>query len=243
MSKVLRILLLCAGAFICVCTICVALLSNYNFGNVISLCAGVLLILYSMLLPKIKAKALKIVCNTAIFAFALMIAFLSVYGNIDTVKYNEDAVIVLGAGINGERITLPLYHRLTAAAGYYKKNPGAYIVVSGGQGAGESITEAEAMQRFLVENGIPEEKIIKEDNSATTRENFKLSKKILDKKFGSEYKVCYITNSFHIYRAGLIARRNGLKSTHLHGTTDWYTVPSNYIRECAAVLFSWFVYR
>lgn len=243
MSRVMRLILLCAGVFICVCTIWVALISNYNFGNILSLAAGGFLILYGIFVPKIKVRPVKIVLNAAIAAMAVLIGFLAIYGNIDNTAYNENAVIVLGAGINGERITLPLYHRLTAAVSYYKKNPNAVILVSGGQGAGESISEAEAMRRFLVENGVSNDKIIKEDKSTTTRENFKFSKEILDGYFDENYTVCYITNSFHIYRAGVLARKNGFTAAHLHGITDWYTMPTNYIRECSAVLFTWIVVR
>ena len=53
-----------------------------------------------------------------------------------------DAVIVLGCGVRGERVSLTLARRLDAALAYLEENPKAYVVVSGGQGAGEDISEA-----------------------------------------------------------------------------------------------------
>ena len=102
------------------------------------------------------------------------------FGFTDTVTYKEDAVIVLGAGLRGENLSLILRNRLDAAVEYYNENPEAVIVVSGGQGPDEDIPEAEAMERYLYEQGVPLNKIIKEDKSTSTEENFKFSKELLE---------------------------------------------------------------
>ena len=56
--------------------------------------------------------------------------------------------------MNGEIPSLSLQYRLEAALDYAKQFPHVYLILSGGQGAGEHISESEAMKRFLVENGI-----------------------------------------------------------------------------------------
>lgn len=165
--------------------------------------------------------------------------FIAIFGKIDNVTYKEDAAIVLGAGIKGENVTLTLSHRLDKAVEYIGKNPSAIIVVSGGQGFQEDISESLAMERYLVDNGVPNDKIIKEQKSTSTYENCLFSKELLDKYFDKPYKTVIITNDFHIYRAIQISKAVGLESTHYHAKTEWYTVSLNYLRECVAVVKTW----
>lgn len=87
--------------------------------------------------------------------------------NTDIVDY----VVVLGAGLYGETPSPALYNRLTSAVEYIKQYPDVEVVVSGGQGPDELITEAEAMKRFLLKHGVKEGQIIKEEESTSTMEN------------------------------------------------------------------------
>ena len=69
------------------------------------------------------------------FCFMLVIiGFLGIYGQHDNVTYQEDAVIVLGAGLRGDQVSLTLAQRLDAAIAYHEKNPRSVIVVSGDRG-------------------------------------------------------------------------------------------------------------
>ena len=71
------------------------------------------------------------------------------HGEADNSDIPVDAVIVLGAGVNGETPSAALQSRINAAAAYLQKHPDVPVVLSGGQGPGERITEAEAMRRAL----------------------------------------------------------------------------------------------
>ena len=99
------------------------------------------------------------------------------------------------------------------------------------------------MERYLVANGIPQDKIIKEDRSTSTQENFEFSKKLLDLRFGEgKYKAAYVTNGYHVYRAGVVAENAGLDGiTHIHAETPWYTAVPNGLREVLAVMKTWLV--
>ncbi|WP_242855991.1 YdcF family protein [Ruminiclostridium josui] len=90
-----------------------------------------------------------------------------------------DSIIVLGAGLKGETPTLVLKNRLDYTLDYYKNNPDVKIIVSGGQGIGETITEAEGMKRYLVKHNVPENVILKEEKSTSTYENMVYSKKYM----------------------------------------------------------------
>ena len=123
-----------------------------------------------------------------------------------------DWIIVLGAQVRGRYITNSLRRRLDKALAYAKRFPEVKVIVSGGQGRGEDISEAEAMAGYLSENGIPTAQIFQEDQSVSTRENFRFSRKYAD---AERDKVGIVTNDFHIYRSSLIARQEGYKKIFL----------------------------
>ncbi|MFI6427975.1 YdcF family protein [Promicromonospora sp. NPDC050880] len=165
----------------------------------------------------------------------LVIAFVAVFGRTDTVTYTEDAVVVLGTAIDGERVTPALRNRLETAVEYVERNPDALVVVAGGRGPGESITEALAMERFLRAQGVAPRAILEEERSTSTAENFAFTKNLLDARLEEGYTTLFVTNDFHVLRANELSRRAGLESTHLHAGTPWYEVPVDYTRELLAL--------
>ena len=185
-------------------------------------------------------RVLAVIFIIGVVVACVCVTVLYAYGNSDNVTHDEDAVIVLGAGIRGEKIGKALLGRLKTTVEYCEKNPNAVVVVSGGMGDGESITEALAMERYLIENGIPQEKIIKEERATSTKENFEYSKKLLDSYFDGEYSVTFITSEFHVYRAGIIAKSEGYNNaTYVGSHTLPYLIVPNGFRECLAVLKTW----
>jgi len=237
MTKKIKVFLFTSGFLILLATIASLFFVNFHFGMIILCSLSFFLILYGLFCDSLlKLKCLNYSILASCVFFAIMMLFLGFYGQTDNVTFDEDAVIVLGAGIRGERVTRLLAYRLDRAAEYSDYNPNAIIVVSGGQGPQEDITEALAMERYLIEKGVPQERIIKEEASTSTYENLLYSKEILDKLFEVPYKVVVITNDFHIFRATKLAEKLGLNVTHYHAKIDMYGIPLNYSRECIAVL-------
>lgn len=154
---------------------------------------------------------------------------------------SSDYVIVLGAGLKGEEPSISLSSRLQKASEYLGQNPDAKVIVSGGRGNGESISEAEAMKRYLVNKGIEEKRIIKEEQSTSTRENLLFSKDILDDYHatGNE-KLVVITSDYHAFRTGMIAEDIGLKISVISSLTPLYVYISGCVREYFAVLSVFF---
>ncbi len=151
-------------------------------------------------------------------------------------KYKVDYLVILGSGLHGEILSPTLLDRMEKALEFIKKNSKTKIVVSGGQGKGETISEAEAMKRYLILNGVTIEKIIKEDQSTSTLENLKFTKKILKKIDGKKiHKIMIVSNDFHLFRAKFIAKRNGFVPYGLPSKTISYIIPKYYIREYFAV--------
>jgi len=152
--------------------------------------------------------------------------------------FKPDAVIVLGAGLSGDRVTITLAARLDTAVTYCQQHPGVLVVVSGGQGPNETIPEAAAMAKYLAARGVPADKIVQESHSTNTEENFAFSKVILAGIFQDRpYKVVYITNQFHIFMAGLYAKKASLTAVGLAAPTlPHYLALNNYSREYFALI-------
>ncbi len=147
---------------------------------------------------------------------------------------DTDCVIVLGCQVNGEAPSALLRDRLNAALELLRLSDKPFCVVSGGQGRGESISEAEAMRRYLIENGIADERIITEPHSHSTEENMRFSAEILRER-GFDGKVTIVTNDYHQYRAHIFACREGLDAFHYSAPTVPRLILNSWAREWAAL--------
>lgn len=216
-----------------------SLINNFNIGILIPMIIGIIIAMWCYL-PDNKViewlKRLFIAFVTMLIVFMIYIGTMS-YTN--SAEFDEEAVIVLGCGLHGTVPSGNLVDRLNAAVDYHSKNPDATIVVSGGQGPQEKCTEAEAMYKYLLEHGVSDDVIILETRATSTNENYRFSKEILDDIFGEGYEVVYITNSFHSYRAGELARLNGLDAKAYNARTKFSSLIPNYCREVFAVIQLW----
>ena len=212
--------------------------SNIHQGHLIQALVSVGLILYAIFYDK-TPKKLHIAIWAAGFMAVAFAGFLAVYGRLGTIGYTEDVVIVLGAGLRGEEPGSHLARRLDTAIDYLNQNPNAMVIVSGGLGAGRTITEAEAMERYLVTRGIPVERIIQENRSTTTYENLVFSNEILAEYFPHGFRAVLVSNDFHIFRAVSLARQLGIDVDPLGAPTPVQSLAINYLREMAAVVVTW----
>lgn len=238
--RVPRIILAAVGACVLINAIAIAITSNFNMGTVVTFALGAFLLSWGVFYEWVEERLprwLRYAVAVVLAAVTVLISAVVIYGKNDSVSYKEDAVIVLGGGIHGETPSLTLQKRLDAAVEYYEKNPNAIIVVSGGQGPQEDITEALAMERYLIGKGIPADKIIKEERSTSTRENFEYSKEILDGYFDGEYSVAFVTSDFHIFRAARYAKMAGYEEVgHCHSDIKWHQILPSCLRECLAIV-------
>jgi len=237
-NKIIRVTLLVIGTISLIGVIFLQIVTNPTIGFILQAIISTFVILYAIFFNKIPKKlhiCILIVCLIPV----IFVCFLGIYGNMSNVDYREDAVIVLGAGVRGETVSINLAHRLDRALEYWNENPEAVIVVTGGLGELATITEAEAMARYLIARGVPQEKILLEGKSTSTYENLTFAKEILGEHLGAEFRVVVISNDFHIFRAVRIARQVGLDATGKGAYTLWYTRPANYLREMLAVINMW----
>jgi uncharacterized SAM-binding protein YcdF (DUF218 family) len=159
------------------------------------------------------------------------------------VARRADYVVVLGAGLlNGGQVPRLLASRLERGRAVYEKlaSRGAdpLLIVSGGKGGDEQVSEAAAMARYLTERGFPAGRLILEDRSASTEENLLFSKAIMDRQRPGA-RCVIVTSGFHAFRAAIIARRLGIDGQATGARTAGYYWPGAMLREFAAVLYSY----
>lgn len=149
-------------------------------------------------------------------------------------------LVVLGAAVHGSQPSLSLQHRLEGALDYLNAYPSSVAVVSGGQGAGENISEAQCMHDWLVQRGIPEERIRMESRSTSTRENLQFSWEIIRGEGGRPDDIAVLSSNYHLYRAKSIARSIGLETAGVCGNYGYpvYTL-GMFIREAFGVTHLW----
>ena len=148
-----------------------------------------------------------------------------------------DYILILGSGLNGDKVPPLLASRLDRAMQHYKKwGNDALIITSGGQGKGEFVAEAVAMKQYLIdEYNMASDKIITETKSTTTYENMLFSKKIIEKKLGKARGI-FVTNNFHVLRASMYASKVGLKAVGVGSQTAFYFMPNAFTREFIGIL-------
>lgn len=234
----LRIVLALVGLGVTANAAWLAVTANFSLGTALTGVLGLVLLGWGAWLPRIPRWAHATLTALLVAAVGLS-SFLIGVGRTDTATYDEDAVVVLGAAVHGRELSRTLASRLDVALAYRERNPGALVVVSGGQGPQEDLPEGHAMQAYLLAHGVPADRIVVEDQAASTEENFAFSKQLLDARLAPGYRVAFVTDEFHVYRAGRIAAAAGLPATHVSSRTPWYFWGANFLREDVVVVLNW----
>jgi len=241
----MRKLILAAGVLTIIATIRSWMQSGPTNNNTIFL-AGITVALgiYWWFYDKFKKMRWLTVTISVVFVSILGFStFLAVYGRRSTADYTEDVAIVLGGGIRQGEVRPTLQMRLDQALAYHQRNPAAMILVTGGTGYGQEISEAEAMARYLIARGIPAEQILLEDAAHSTYTNMSFSQEILDKHFNEPFRAAIITSDFHMFRSARFAQNVGIDATIYPAGTPWIGQPFYYLREVAAVIKMWAIGR
>ncbi|MEV6643849.1 YdcF family protein [Amycolatopsis sp. NPDC051371] len=169
------------------------------------------------------------------FLFASLLGYSILYGRLRR-RTGFDAIIVLGSGLAGDRVTPLLAARLDRAIRLYEREATPpLLVVSGGCGPGETTTEASAMQEYLRSHGIPADRIRREDRATTTEENLAFSAKLLPGGVRPP-RVLAVTSNYHVFRTAVECRRLGLPFDATGAPTARYFLPSALLREFAALI-------
>ena len=204
-----------------------------GFGFLLAALIIRIMLVKGFLPPKAMLTVLFCLAGVGVGAFIMIIGILLFHARRKELP-EMDYLIILGAQVKGTRVTKSLKNRLDTAGEYLKKHTETKVIVSGGRGKGEQITEAEAMERYLIAEGISSERILKEDQSKNTLENLRFSMRLLK---GTDIQVAIVTNGFHIFRALRIAKKLGLSSARgIPAPTDPVLAANYYVREVFGLL-------
>lgn len=154
--------------------------------------------------------------------------------------FDKDYIIILGCRIRPDGTLYPLIKgRVDRALSFSKEQSektgkDVVFVPSGGRGADEKVSEGEAMRQYLLSKGIPEDRILTEDNSENTYQNMLYSKVLIEKR-DPEAKVAFSTTNYHVFRSGIHAYEAGLRAEGMGSPTAWFYWPNAFVRELAAM--------
>lgn len=245
-SGVMRWVLLAIGAILVADSCFVAMVCNMNLGVVLPAVLGLPLLLLGLfwapaqtlfLTPFGRVIKWVLIGGYALFAASFAVVCGLIAGRItDEPLPGADCVIVLGAAVRGDVPSATLAARLDCAYDYLVQNPSARVIVTGGKGTGEQVTEAQASADYLVKKGLSADRILLENTSTSTQENLLNAREILRTQFPQDARVVIVSSDFHLYRARLVAKSLGIEAETLGNRSIPWLVPNFYLREYVAVM-------
>ena len=185
------------------------------------------------------------------FTFMALLFYSWVYRLLPR-RRQYDYIIIHGAGLDGPRPTPLLAGRIDKALELWnKQHQHGKFVVSGGQGADEIVSEAQAMRDYLLEKGVLADAILMEDKSTTTWENLKNSLAVIradratndstddanddTDTASNDFTTAVVTSDFHVFRCAEYAHNLGIKADGIGSHTKGWYWPTAFIREFIAI--------
>ncbi|MCR5145509.1 MAG: YdcF family protein [Lachnospiraceae bacterium] len=207
------------------------LLNSISFGLSDICCSNIIMILFLII---------------AIVIAVVMIISVCMYVAANKKPASNSTVVVLGCRVYGTKASLMLEERLYAALKYLNENPSSKVIVSGGQGHDEGISEAECMYNWLIDKGLEPSRIILENKSTTTYENILYSFEIIENRKLNP-QIALVSNEFHLYRGMKLAeicinsieQNKNITCGAIKAKTAWWLFPTFYVRELYAIMALW----
>lgn len=249
---VVGVLLLLNGAVVVrreglgVSTLVPAVFGTALLGTVAALVIGLYLIGDSGRHPLLSQILLFVIAPVGGFTVAMFLVelvaftvYALLYSRITRPRH-ADAVVVLGAGLRGTEPTPLLAARIDRGVAMLRElrdaGSDAVLVLSGGQGADEVVSEAEAMARYAERAGVPRERMVLEDRSTTTEENLRNSRALLASRGAEDARMVVVTSNYHALRAAQLTEQLGLDAEVVGARTASWFVPAGFLREFVAVV-------
>ena len=157
-------------------------------------------------------RLLRIIVSLGILAaFAWGCALLAVFafGRRDEAR-PSDAIVVLGAAQYDGKPSPVLKARLDHAIRLYGRGIAPRLIVTGGVGVGDTVSEAQVGRRYAVQHGIPEERILIEPAGRSTEESMTAVKRLMDGH--SLESAVLVSDPFHMLRLRLLASGLGIEA-------------------------------
>ena len=218
---------------------------GYSFSALVCICIIGILLFYTLMplvglkFPVFARFATRIF--TAILVLGLLVVgsteALIIHKSFGDPKEPVEYVVVLGAKVNKDGPSVSLWDRICAAYEYAEAHPEAILILSGGQGTDEPITEAECMYRELFWMGIDPGRLWAEHQATSTWENLHFSLDLIEEKTGQRpTKIGVLSSEYHLFRASLFAKANEVEFVGIPARTSrWGQRINHFMREVAGV--------
>ena len=139
--------------------------------------------------------------------WAVSMAAVLIFSYIDQAKPAE-SIVVLGAAQYDGKPSPVLRARLDHGIDLWNRGMGKVLVLTGGRGAGDTTSEAEAGRAYARKHGVPDTVILLENKGRTTRESMLGVAQLLQDR-GIKTAIL-VSDPFHMLRLSIIGRRFGL---------------------------------
>lgn len=212
--------------------------------NLLALAMAVLLFAYLTIWPSIGNLSQQTLMNILYMYISSLVVYVLVLLNLFTLTTalnlihfrmpTLDYLVVLGAGLDGDQVTPLLASRIDKAIQIHQKTPAVKLIMTGGQGDDELVSEGAAMAAYAKKQGVPDEAIIIEDKAVNTEENIEFSRRLMS---GDQPKFAVVSNNYHVFRALLLAKEQGLSCIGFGAKTKWYFAINAFIREFVGYLY------
>ena len=180
-----------------------------------------------------------IIAFSTIYSFIGYLSWSTTFENHQYYKHVK-LIMVLGAGIFSEEVTTLLAARLDKALSvYHSQRTKPIIIVSGGQGPDEPISEALAMKRYLIAHNVPENHIFMENQSTNTRTNFLYSKSIIHSMMPTSSQMLCVTSQFHVLRALKFAKKAHLSFDGIGSRTPYHFLAQSMIIDFLGLMYQY----
>ncbi len=218
---------------------------GYSFSALVCLCLIALILFYAFAplalgrWPRVKKAVLR--GFTLLLVVGLLVAGVTEAVIIGASRGNPKEecqyMVVLGAKVRKDGPSVSLWDRIYGARNYMLARKDVIAIVSGGQGADEPMTEAQAMYDALVALGIDPDRIWLEEKATSTRENIRFSLDLIEEKTGTRPTTLGVLSSeYHLFRASLFVKECGVKFVGIPAQTSRASqLVNHFMREVAGV--------
>ena len=218
---------------------------GYSFSALVCICLIAIILFYTFM-PLVGLKFPELAKWTTRIFTAVLVLGLLVVGTTEAIiihksfgdpKEQVDYVVVLGAKVNADGPSVSLWDRICAAYAYAEDHPDTILILSGGQGTDEPITEAECMFRELFWMGVDPKRLWSENFATSTWENLHFSLDLIEERTGQRpTKIGVLSSEYHLFRASLFAKACDVEFVGIPARTSrWGQRINHFMREVAGV--------
>ena len=218
---------------------------GYSFSALVCVLLIALILFYTLMplvglkFPRF-AKVLTRICTICLVIGLIVVGItevLIVKASFGGPKEQVQYMVVLGAKVRNDGPSVSLWDRIYGAAEYLEEHPDTIAIVSGGQGADEPMTEAQAMYDELIALGIDPDRVWLEEKATSTWENLTFALDLIEEKTGERpEKLGILSSEYHLFRAKLFAKECGVEAVGIPARTSRLSQRINhFMREVAGV--------